>query len=204
MATLEQRPSDGYVVERSDTRYAGRILGVREDHVRFPDGSTARRDVVTHGGAVGVVALDEDGGVVLIEQYRPAVRRFLWELPAGILDVDGEHAVEAAQRELAEEVGLRAERWDTLVDLVSAAGFCEERVRVYLARDLHDAPVPDGFVRENEEADLIVRRVPLADCVRAVHDGTIINSLAVAGLLAASRAVEDPSLLRPATAPWPA
>lgn len=203
MGTLPHRTPQGYRVLRSERTYDGAIFGVRKDEVAFPDGSTATRDIVTHGGAVGVLALDEHEQVVLLQQYRHAVGEYLWELPAGILDVDGEAPLHAAERELAEEVGLAAGRWDTLIDIVSAPGFAAERVRVFLARDLREADRPADFAVEHEEADLVVRRVPLDECLRAVHDGSIVNSIAVGGLLAADRALRDESLLRPADEPWP-
>ncbi|WP_234356171.1 NUDIX domain-containing protein [Blastococcus sp. Marseille-P5729] len=203
MDALPHRAPDGYRVVRSQQAYDGAIFGVRKDEVAFPDGSTATRDIVTHGGAVGVLAIDERHEVVLLQQYRHAVADYLWELPAGILDVDGEDSVAAAQRELAEEVGLAADRWDTLIDIVSAPGFAAERVRVFLARELRAVDRPADFTVEHEEADLIVRRVPLQRCLAAVHDGSIVNSIAVCGLLAADRALRDESLLRPADEPWP-
>lgn len=200
---LPGRAPVGYRVAESTTVYTGPIFTVRRDLVGFPDGSSATRDVVSHDGAVAIVPVDEDGNVVLIEQYRHSVAQMLWEVPAGLLDVPGEQALEAAKRELAEEVGLRAERWHTLIDLVSAPGFCDERVRVFLARGLSAAERPDGFSLEHEEADVEVHRVPLADALRAVHAGEVVNSLAVGALLAADRALTDESLLRPANAPWP-
>ncbi|MFV0534525.1 MAG: NUDIX domain-containing protein [Cumulibacter sp.] len=200
---LGGRDAVGYSVTGSERIYDGPIFTLRRDAVEFPDGSSATRDVVSHDGAVAIVPIDADGRVVLIEQYRHSVAQMLWEVPAGLLDVAGEHALDAAQRELAEEVGLRATSWHTLIDLVSAPGFCDERVRVFLARGLSAAPRPDGFVLEHEEAQVAVHRVPLADAVAAVHAGEVVNSLAVGALLAAERALREESVLRPADVPWP-
>ena len=200
---LPGREPVGYRVDDSQTVYTGPIFTVRRDRVSFPDGGSATRDIVSHDGAVAIVPVDDAGNVVLIEQYRHSVAEMLWEVPAGLLDVAGEHAVEAAKRELAEEVGLAAARWETLIDLVSAPGFCNERVRVFLARDLSPVERPSGFTLEHEEASVEVHRVPLAQAIAAVHSGQVVNSLAVGALLAADRAVTDESLLRPADAPWP-
>lgn len=202
MSGLRSRSARGYRVVESQIAYTGAILGVRKDLVAFPDGTTANRDIITHHGAVAVVALDDQHRVAMIEQYRHSVRGFLWELPAGLRDVAGEDPLLAARRELLEEVGLVADTWHTLVDVVLAPGYGEEVVRVYLARDLQEQARPDDFELEHEEADLVMRWVPLAEAVDAVHQGLVTNSLAVGGLLAADRAVGDESLLRPADAPW--
>src|SRR5205823_14189584 len=118
----------------------------------MPDGRVAVREVVEHMGAVAVVALDDDGRVVLIRQYRHPTREFLVELPAGLLDVSGEPAVETARRELFEEAALRAATWHTLVDLRSSPGMTDEAVRVYLARDLTEVPEAERYAgRRSEE-----------------------------------------------------
>jgi 8-oxo-dGTP pyrophosphatase MutT (NUDIX family) len=143
--------------------------------------------------------------VVLVNQYRHAVRARLDELPAGLLDLEGESALDAAKRELAEETALAADEWDVLVDLHSSPGFSNEAVRVYLARGLR--PVDDGdvFQPEHEELTLTVERVPLAEAVHQVLSGNLTNASAVAGLLAAvhGRATGWRDL-RPADAKWPA
>jgi ADP-ribose pyrophosphatase len=194
-----------FAVESSESVYKGRIMGLRVDEVRMPGGGTATRQVVEHLGAVGVVALDDAGRVVLIRQYRHPVRDWLIELPAGLLDVPGEPPWQTAERELVEEAGLRAGRWHTLVDLRPSPGLSEEAVRVYLARDLADVSEADRHVGTEEETDLGVHRVPLDDAVAAVLTGDIQNSSTVAGLLAAAHARDrDWAPLRPADAPWSA
>lgn len=182
----------------SETLYVGKILALRADEVLMPGGGTARREVVEHFGAVAVVALDDDGRIVLIHQYRHPYGRRLWELPAGLLDAAGEAPHVSAARELAEEVGLAAGTWRTLVDLDSAPGFCDESVRVFLATGLSEVERPDAH---DEEADLIVRRVALTEAVAGVYSGDIVNSISVAGILAA-HAMPDREVLRPVDAPW--
>lgn len=194
-----------YQVVGSRTLFDGKIVSVREDTVRMPDGSEAQREIVDHMGAVVIVALDQHEQVVLVNQYRPAIRARLDELPAGLLDVDAEPALDAARRELAEEAQLRAGTWHALLDLHTSPGFSDEAVRVYLARDLESADRPDGFVVEHEEAAMSVTRVPLDVAVQRVLAGSITNAAAVAGILAAAAAhAAGWTGLRPPDAPWPA
>jgi 8-oxo-dGTP pyrophosphatase MutT (NUDIX family) len=189
----------------SRTVYTGSVLTLRVDDVRMPGGEVKAREVVAQPGAVGIVALDGDGQVVLIKQYRHPVADWLIELPAGLLDVPGEPAYETAARELAEEAGLTAGRWDVLVDVRNSPGLSDEAVRVYLARDLTPVADSDRYVGADEETDLGVHRVPLDEAVAAVFTGEVQNALAVAGLLAAAYARDHEwTTLRPADAEWPA
>lgn len=177
-----------YRVLVSEDVYDGRVISLRRDTVAMPGGGDSVREVVSHPGAVAVVAVDDDGRVVLLRQYRHPVGRYLWELPAGLRDADGEPPLETAKRELAEEVQLAAERWSLLTTTYSTPGFCDELVLVYLAEGLRDVARPDGFTVEHEELDMTIERVPLADAVQRVFDGDIRNSAAVIGLLAAAQA----------------
>lgn len=184
----------------SETVFTGNIIALRTDHVRMPGGVTATRDVVEHYGAVAIAAIDEQDQVVMVHQYRHPLGHRLWELPAGILDLPGEDPVAAASRELHEEAGLAAAEWSVLVDVITAPGFCDESVRIYLARGLRDIGRPDA---DHEEADLTVHRVSLRQAVARVLSGEIINSIAVAGLLAAHAVIVDGKPSRPVDAPWP-
>ncbi|WP_280396863.1 NUDIX hydrolase [Nocardia carnea] len=180
--------------------YRGAIVALRLDQVEMPDGRVVEREVVEHHGAVAVVAVDDDGQVVLIRQYRHPLGERLLELPAGLIDIAGEDPLDAAQRELAEETGLAAREWSVLVDVALSPGFTDEALRVYLARGLSETHRPPP---EHEEADLELVRMPLDDAVRAALAGEIVNATAVAGLLAL-RAAEAARLpLRAAGAPWP-
>ena len=182
----------------SETIYVGKIFALRADDVRMPGGNVARREVVEHYGAVAILALDDDNNVMLVYQYRHPLGRRLWELPAGLLDLGGEPPHITAARELKEEAGLEAAEWRVLVDLVSAPGFSDESVRVYLATGITDVGRPDAH---DEEADLQVKWFSLEDARRMVLDGEIVNSIAVAGILAAHD-VDDPKSLRPVDARW--
>jgi 8-oxo-dGDP phosphatase len=182
---------------------SGRVFDVRTDEVTMPDGSTATRDVVVHPGAVGIIALDSAGQVLLLQQYRHPVGRLLWEPPAGLLDEPGEDPLVAAKRELYEEAHLQAERWEVLLDVFTSPGMSDEAVRIYLARDVSPATAP-RFAGQHEEANLPTKWVPLDQAVRAAQRGALHNPLAVMGVLAASAAAQEAFAgLRPADAPWP-
>jgi 8-oxo-dGTP pyrophosphatase MutT (NUDIX family) len=190
-----------YEILESRTAYAGRVIAVRRDIVAMPGESSSQRDVVVHPGAVGIVAL-RGAEVLLVNQYRHPVGRRLDELPAGLLDVEGEPALQAAQRELAEEAGVRAETWHVLVDALTSPGMTDESIRIFLARDVSPC---DREVQEHEEAEMSAHWVPLEAAVTAALDGTLENATAVIGVLAAAEAVRrDFRGLRAPDAPWAA
>jgi 8-oxo-dGTP pyrophosphatase MutT (NUDIX family) len=190
-------------VVASAEQYRGKIISVRTDTVRVPEGTTTEREVVEHPGAVGIVALDDDDRVLMIRQYRHPVGRELWELPAGLRDVAGEPTAQTGRRELLEETGYRARDWHVLADYFSSPGIITERLRVFLARGLEEVPAADrDFVPENEEAHLILDWVPLDDAVSLILAGELHNGVAVVGLLAARQARHnDFGGLRDADAP---
>ena len=186
-----------FSVTSSQRVFEGAVTAVRIDDVVMPGGETAKREVVEHDNAVAVVALDSDSGadsgadprVILIEQYRHPLGRRLWELPAGLMDVDGEGAQQAAARELVEETGYAAANWSVLVDVAPSPGFSEEIVRIFLATGLTEVGRPHPG--DHEEAELRVVLVPLSTAVQAVLDGRIVNGMAVAGILAAERTLRE-------------
>lgn len=191
-------------VRSSRTAYDGAVFRVDVDEVDLGDAGVVTRDVVRHTGAVAVVALDDDGRVALVDQYRHAVGARCYEVPAGLLDVSGEDPAVAARRELAEEADLVAGRLDVLVDFFTTPGMTDESIRVYLARDL--SPVPEGerHVREAEEASMSLTWIPLDAAVDAVLAGDLHNPSTCLGVLAAARSRDGGwASLRPADSPWP-
>ncbi len=191
-----------YEVRTSEQVFSGGIISVERNLVSMPGGGESYRDVVRHPGAVGVVAYDTKDRILLLQQYRHPVARRLWELPAGLLDVAGEPARTAAARELAEEAGLTADRWDTLVDTYTSPGMSDEAIRIYLARGLTDIGRPEGH---DEEAELEPEWVALDEAVSRVMQGDITNAMAVAGILATAQArTRDFAGLRAEGAAWPA
>jgi 8-oxo-dGTP pyrophosphatase MutT (NUDIX family) len=189
-----------YELLKTETIYEGRVITLVKDTVAMPEGGDSVREVVRHIGAVCIAAVDDEDRVVMIRQYRHPVGGYLWELPAGLRDADGEAPLETAKRELAEEAGLAAERWSLLVTSYSTPGFCDEQVLVYLAEGLSDADRPKGFTVEHEELDMTVERVPLDEAVGRIFTGGIRNASAVIGLLAAARARDTSPELRPVDA----
>ena len=180
------------------------VWDIARDTVDLGDGGVVKREYMQHTGAVGILALDDDGRVLFVEQYRHPVGMLLWELPAGLLDVAGEAPLDAAKRELAEEADLRAGRWDVLIDWFNSPGGTTEALRLYLARDLSAVPEAEQHQREAEELGMTVRWVPLEEARDAVLAGGLHNPGAVVGVLAACEArAQEWRTLRPADAPWP-
>lgn len=184
--------------------HRGMIWDLDSDLVDLGEAGTVRREYVVHPGAVAVVALDDRGRVLLVQQYRHPTRHLLWELPAGLLDVTGEPPAGAARRELAEEADLRAASWHVLLDLFMSPGGSDEAVRIFLARELSAVADPDRFEREHEEAGMPTAWVDLDEARDAVLEGRVHSPTAVSGLMAAVFARDSGwRTLRPQDAPWP-
>lgn len=187
----------------SDSLLTGKVWDVRRDTVDLRDGQVVVRDLLIHHGAVGVLAIDEEDRVLLVRQYRHPVAMMLWEPVAGLLDEPGEAPLTAARRELVEEAGLVAGRWDVLIDYESSPGGSSEALRVYLARDLSPAPGgrPPG---EGEERDLPQAWVPLEQARERVLSGALSAPITVVAVLAASGLHAAGWVgLRPVDSPWP-
>lgn len=189
-------------VIHSEEVWSGKLFAMRTETVDLGHGEPVIRDYMAHPGAAAIVALDETERVCMIRQYRHPVRATLWEIPAGLLDSPDEPLLDVGRRELAEEVDLGAHRWDVLADFYASSGCTDERVRVFLARDLY-ATASSSFVREAEEAEIEVRWVPLDDAVAAVLAGRFHSPAATVGILAAAAArARRWEGLRAADSPW--
>jgi 8-oxo-dGDP phosphatase len=175
---------EGYALVGTAQVYASRWSSVRHDTIRLPDGSTTVREIVDHPSAVAAVVVDADDRVVLVRQYRHALRRLAVEIPAGKLDVHGEDPAEAMQRELEEEVGLRAGDLEPLLTYDNSAGWTSERTTVYLATDPVASSPPEDFRAEHEEAHMQVLRLPFDEALAMARDGRITDGKSVIGLLA--------------------
>lgn len=192
-------------VTASEVVWSGRIVDMVKDRVIVVEGQDpVVREYTRHPGAVAVVVLrGESGGeeILLERQYRHPVKAELWEVPAGLLDIPGEDPRLAAERELAEEADLVADRWDVLVDYFTSPGGSTEPLRIFLARELRDAD--EAFEREDEEATMEYAWVSLDDALTMVLDGRLHNPSAVIGVLATHAArARGWAGLRPADAPW--
>ncbi|WP_047521939.1 NUDIX domain-containing protein [Microbacterium sp. ZOR0019] len=184
---LRDEPFEPEVLQ-SDRVYKGWVWDVRSDRVRYGDGEIVR-EYVAHTGAVAILALDDEDRVLLIQQYRHPIRHRDWELPAGLLDVDGEAPLDAARRELAEEADLVAAHWEPLVSSWTTPGGNNEMIHIFLATGV--AAAPSAHDREDEEADIRVEWVPLADAVDAVLGGRMHNGILSIGVLAAAQRLRD-------------
>lgn len=173
---------------RSRHEYRG-FSSVRVDELEGP-GGTFTREVVEHPDAVAVVALDGAGRVALVRQYRHPLGEALLELPAGTLDVTGETPLEAAHRELAEEVGLAADTLEPIGRIWNSAGWSDERTHLFLAATTRPAPRPVGFTAEDEEAEMAVEWHPLDALVAAALTGSIEDAKTAVGVLRARAALE--------------
>ncbi|HMG40880.1 MAG TPA: NUDIX hydrolase [Acidimicrobiales bacterium] len=175
----------GFTVVEDRTVWQGkRLLRVAEVTVESPEGERLEREVLHHPGAVAALPLHDDGTVTLVRQYRVSTDSDMWELPAGLRDVDGEPTAETARRELVEEAGLAAGELQHLLTFHNSPGCSDETVEVFLATGLQ--PVPHDR-QGPEEQHMLVDRLPLATALAMVDDGRITDSKTVIGLLLVAR-----------------
>ncbi|MDR1078718.1 MAG: NUDIX hydrolase [Propionibacteriaceae bacterium] len=203
-AELADRPQDWSA--RTLSQAPGRVSQWLTEEVTAPTGQTMVRDWLVHPGAVAVMALDDWNRVAVVAQYRHPVGWVCVEPPAGLLDLAGEPALTAAQRELAEEAQLAGDDWRVLVDCFTSPGSSQESIRIFLARRLRPAARPAGFVLADEEAAMRVGWIDLDEAVEAVFAGRLQSPTLIMGLLALAAARTDGRIdrLRPAQSDWPA
>ena len=166
--------------------FDGKIISVEHWLVKLPNGREALREVVKHPGAAAIVPVDGDGYVTLVRQHRVAIGRMTWEIPAGKLNFAGEDPFHCAVRELEEETGLKAGRWELLTRVDTTPGFCTERIALYLATDLsqHEA-------HADEDEFLELKRIPLTEAAEQVMAGEIRDGKTALGILMACRRLRD-------------
>jgi ADP-ribose pyrophosphatase len=179
--TSETREPGAESVVASQRKYEGKICNLRVDTVELFNGRTAKREIVEHEPVVAIVPIDGDGNIVLVRQYRLATGTVLLEVPAGGID-KGESPEDAAQRELSEEIGMRAGRLEPLAEFYVSPGFLTEYVYAFLATGLSDSPA-----EADEDEDIAVVRMPLADAVSMAERGEFRDAKSIAGILIAAR-----------------
>jgi ADP-ribose pyrophosphatase len=167
-------------------RYRGSLISVASGTFEAPDGTVFDRDLVHHPGAVSVVPLTAGLEVLMVRQYRAPIDRELLEIPAGKRDVAGEAPATTAERELAEEVGVRASSVELLAEFFNSPGFCDEHSFVFLARALEQVASSAHSV---EERHMIVEAVALGDVEDLIRAGQIVDAKTIIGLTLAKTAV---------------
>lgn len=155
---------------KSEKIYEGKILNLKVDTVELPDKKYSKREIVEHPGGVGIITITNDNNLVLVKQYRKAVEDFLWEIPAGKLEVN-EEPRETAIRELREETGYEANKLTYITEFYTSPGFCNERIHLFLAEDLIEVD------SEPDSGEFIEKSiVPLADLEKMLERGEIVDS----------------------------
>ena len=172
------------VTKKSELAFDGEILHVYKDDIELPNGSMSTREVIRHIGAVGIVAVDDDGCVIIEKQFRYPLARVVTEIPAGKLDSKTEDRLEAAKRELLEETGVVADEWIELGNYVPAAAYCDEVITLYIAKGLH---VEEQDLDEDEF--LNIERIPLTKLVEDVLEDRILDGKTQVAILRAAKAL---------------
>ncbi len=162
---------------KSEYVYQGRVVNMRLDTVRVKNGDVTLREIAEHNGAVAMIPLDSAGNVTLVKQWRAATGRYMLEIPAGTLET-GEEPEAGAPRELREETGLDAARWDFLVRFFPSPGILTEEMFLYLARDL-----TQGAQQLMDDEDIEVVTLPLDDAIARIATGEIADAKTIVGLL---------------------
>ena len=177
--TADVMADDGHLIETMVTSrevYRGRLLHVKSDTVRLPDGSDATREYIIHPGAAMIIPILPDGRLLMERQYRYPIGRVMLEFPAGKLD-PGEDMLKTAQRELLEETGYRAERWEWLAEIHPIVSYTTERIEIFLA---------DGLVMERQKLDAGEFLEPVvmtfADAYALMRAGKISDGKTIIGL----------------------
>jgi ADP-ribose pyrophosphatase len=169
----------GFELRSERIVHRGHVITVVAGTFVAPDGSIFERDIVRHPGAVAVVPLHDDGTVTLVRQYRAAIDGELLEIPAGKRDVQDEPPEITARRELAEEVGLEADRLELLSEFYNSPGFADERAFVFLGTGLRDVP---NDLQGLEEQHMTLERVALAEVEEMIADHRITDAKTIIGL----------------------
>lgn len=168
----------------SQAIFQGRIVKLKVDTVRLPDGRESTREIIEHAGAVAIIALDKDGRIIMVRQYRKPVEEVLLEIPAGTME-ENEDPLLCAQRELREETGYTAGKWQKILSFYSAPGFTNEQLHLFLATEL-----TAGEVSPDEDEFVETVSIPLAQAYQHIFEGQIKDGKSIIGIQYALHAKE--------------
>lgn len=167
--------------ERLDRKlvYEGTIINMYKDRIKVPNGNIAEWDFIGHNGACAVIPVTDEGKIVLVKQWRNALDRFTFEIPAGGLDGVDEPMIVGAKRELEEETGYKSDNLEFLISLKTTVAFCNERIDVFVARDLVKTQQ-----HLDEDEDIEVYEFELSELLKMIKEGTMQDSKTVSAILA--------------------
>lgn len=168
--------------------HKGRVFSTIVDDVEYPTGVKTIREIAEHPGGAVILAVFDDNRVILINQHRYPLDKFIWELPAGKLN-DDEDPLKCAQRELEEETGYSAKRWDTLTSIYTTPGFCTERLHIFMARELEE--LPGGRRLEEGEETMTMKVVGIVDAIEMIENGVIVDGKSICGILLGERVLRN-------------
>lgn len=169
---------------KSQDIFSGRIVKLKVDTVLLPDGRESTREIIEHAGAVAIIALDKEGQIIMVRQYRKPVEQVLLEIPAGTME-EGEDPLLCAQRELREETGYTAGSWQKILSYYSTPGFTDELLHLYLATDLSA-----GDTQPDEDEFVETAVLPLEQAYQLIFDGQIVDGKSIIGIQYALRGRE--------------
>lgn len=156
--------------------YAGRLFDLKVEEIEFANGVQAQRETIRHPGAVGMVAVDNDGNIILVTQYRHAAGERMLEIPAGTLE-GGEDPDQAAIRELQEEIGYRPGRIEPIGGFYVAPGYCDEFIRLFVCSELESSEAD-----KDEDEDIEVEVLPPTEVLARIDDGSITDAKTIIGV----------------------
>ena len=162
---------------KSTKVFEGKVISVRVDTVELPGAKYAKREIVDHRGAAAILAVDENENIYMVRQYRKACEEVLLEIPAGKLEI-GEKPLDCAKRELREEVGIVADNMDYMLEFYTSAGFCNEKIHVFLAKGITLAQ------RDPDEDEIIeVEKFTIDEVLKKITYGEIVDAKTIIAIL---------------------
>jgi ADP-ribose pyrophosphatase len=169
---------------RQELMYQGKVVGFYKDIIELPNGNVVEWDLIKHPGAAAVIPVMEDGRLILVEQYRNALGHKTMEIPAGGIE-KGETPLQCVTREIEEETGYRAANIEPLIEVITAIGFCDEKIPIFVAKELTKT---EQKLDEDEEIEIKI--MSLEEAVTLILNGTIIDSKTISGILAYKASLE--------------